>query len=56
MDPDDYDRELARRLRIIEEPGYDDPARRDVPRFDVALLVVGTVLLVVAMWLWGAPA
>lgn len=53
---DDFDRELQARLAVIEEPGYVDPARADLPIRDLAVLAVLGVLLVVAMVLWSYPA
>jgi hypothetical protein len=56
MNTDRYEAELSRRLVTIEDPDYDDPARADLPRTDLVLLLVGAVVVVVAMWLWGYPA
>jgi hypothetical protein len=56
MNTDRYEAELSRRLATIEDPDYDDPARADLPRTDLVLLLVGVVVVVVAMWLWGYPA
>jgi hypothetical protein len=56
MEDDGYERELQRRLTVIEDPLYDDPARHDLPRLDVAMLLLGTLVLVGLMWMWGAPA
>jgi hypothetical protein len=53
---DDFDRELQARLAVIEDPGYDDPARADLPARDILLLVVLGALLVVAMIVWSYPA
>jgi hypothetical protein len=56
MNTDRYEAELSRRLATIEDLDYDDPARADLPRIDLVLLLVGVVVVVVAMWLWGYPA
>jgi len=56
MNTDRYDAELSRRLTTIEDHDYDDPARTDLPRTDMVALVVGVIVVVVAMWLWGYPA
>jgi hypothetical protein len=56
MNTDRFEAELSRRLATIEDPGYDDPARADLPRADLILLAVGVVVVVIAMWLWGYPA
>src|SRR3712207_2132601 len=53
MDVDRFEAELSRRLATIEDPEYDDPARADLPRTDLVVLVVGVIVVVVAMWLWG---
>ena len=53
---DDFDRELQARLAVIEDPGYVDPAREDLPARDVVVLVVLGALLVVAMIWWSYPA
>jgi hypothetical protein len=53
---DDFERELRHRLTLIEDPGYVDPARRDLPALDLVLLTAVGGCLIVAMWLWGYPA
>lgn len=55
MDTDRYEAELRRRLATVEDPHYDDPARKDLPRTDLIVLAVGVVVVVVAAWLWGYP-
>jgi hypothetical protein len=55
MNTDRYEAELSRRLAAIEDPEYDDPARADLPRADLLVLLVCVVVLVVAMWAWGYP-
>ncbi|MDP5182010.1 hypothetical protein QOZ88_05115 [Blastococcus sp. BMG 814] len=52
----DFDRELQARLAVIEDPGYVDPARADLPGRDLALLVVLGGLLIVLMIVWSYPA
>lgn len=53
---DDFQRELQARLAVIEDPGYVDPARADLPARDLTLLVVLGGLLVVLMIWWSYPA
>ncbi len=53
---DDFDRELQERLAVIEDPGYVDPARDDLPRRDVVLLAVLGALVIVLMIVWSYPA
>ncbi|WP_199580416.1 hypothetical protein [Blastococcus sp. TBT05-19] len=53
---DDFERELQARLAVIEDPGYVDPARADLPARDIVLLVVLGALLVLAMIVWSYPA
>jgi hypothetical protein len=55
MDDDRFEAELSRRLAVVDDPDYDDPARADLPRTDLVLLAVGVVVVLVAMWLWGYP-
>jgi hypothetical protein len=55
MNVDRFEAELSRRLTVVEDPDYDDPARADLPRADLVLLLVGVVVVLVAMWLWGYP-
>src|SRR5688500_17287450 len=38
MDVDRFEAELSRRLAVVEDPDYDDPARADLPRTDLVLL------------------
>ena len=56
MDSGNYEAELERRLTIIEDPAYDDPARGNLPRLDLIVLLIATAVVVTAMWVWGAPA
>ncbi len=53
---DDFDRELHARLAVIEDPGYVDPARADLPARDLVLLAVVGALVVVLMIVWSYPA
>jgi hypothetical protein len=48
----ELDRELERRLAIIESTGAEDPARRDLSAIDFILLAVLVVLTSVLMFLW----
>ncbi|MGH3085986.1 MAG: hypothetical protein ACRDSJ_01550 [Rubrobacteraceae bacterium] len=49
----EFDEELERRLRRIEAPDYDDPARRDLPTLDLVLLAAIILVTVVVMYWWG---
>lgn len=53
--PVDADEELNRRLDVIEDPSYLDPAQRDLSALDYLLLVAINVALVGAMlwYAWG---
>jgi len=53
---DDFDRALETRLAVIEDPGYEDPARMDLPARDLVLLAVLGVLTIVLMIVWSSPA
>jgi len=45
--------ELERRLRQIEDPGYDDPAQAPLPGSDIALLLgLALVLSLLAFLVW----
>lgn len=45
--------ELERRLDILEQPDYDDPARRDLSGAEFAVLAALTVAVSLLAWLWG---
>lgn len=49
------DAELARRLAVLADPGYDDPARRDLTGLDYLLLAALNVTVTVLMlwYAWG---
>lgn len=51
-----YEDELARRLAIIEDPMHEDAARHNLPRRDILILASVAAVVVIVMWLWGAPA
>ena len=53
---DDFDRELQARLAVIEDRGYVDSARADLPARDLVLLAVLGGLLIVLMIVWSYPA
>lgn len=55
MDTADFHQELDRRLAIIEDPGYDDPAQADLPARDWILLLVGCVVVIGIALAWGYP-
>ena len=56
MDEREFEAELERRLRVIEDPSHDDPARQDLPARDLVVLAALGAVLVVLMWVWGYPA
>lgn len=47
------DGELERRLEILEDPDYEDPARKDLPTLDLVFLAILVVVTVVVMYWWG---
>jgi hypothetical protein len=51
--PEGLDRELERRLAVLEAEGDEDPAREDLPALDYVLLATLVVLTCVLMFLWG---
>jgi hypothetical protein len=51
--PEEPDRELERRLSILETEGAEDPAREDLPALDYVVLATLVVLTCVLMFLWG---
>ena len=51
--PEEPDRELERRLEILEAEEAEDPAREDLPALDYVLLATLVVLTCVLMFLWG---
>ncbi|MGH3518637.1 MAG: hypothetical protein ACRDQ7_14705 [Haloechinothrix sp.] len=55
MDAVQFRRELDRRLAIIEDPDYDDPACADLPVRDLLILLFASVVVIGAMLLWGYP-
>lgn len=55
MGSDDFESELARRLAVLEDPEYVDPARRDLPARDLVLLTAVGALVIALMWWWGYP-
>lgn len=49
----EFNEELERRLQMIEQPDYEDPARNDLPYVDLVLLTVVIFFTVVLMYWWG---
>ncbi len=45
--------ELERRLSVIESPGYEDPARRNLPAVDYVTLAALVAVTTVVAYLWG---
>lgn len=47
-------RELNRRLNIVSDPNYGDPARVDIPGRDLGIWFAATAtILIVAIVMWG---
>lgn len=55
MDSAEFRRELDRRLDIIEDPDFHDPARQDLPGRELAWLAAASLVLIIAMLAWGYP-
>ena len=45
--------ELERRLSVIGAPGYEDPAREDLPALDYLLLAALVVITTLVAYVWG---
>jgi hypothetical protein len=45
--------ELERRLSVIEAPGYEDPARQNLPALDYLLLAALVVITTIVAYVWG---
>jgi len=50
---DELREELERRLALLEDPAYDDPARGDLPGRDIALVAALVVVICIVAYLWG---
>lgn len=48
-----FEEELERRLALLEASGYEDPARRDLPTLDLAIVAIVVLAAVVVLYLWG---
>lgn len=55
MDTAEFRAELDRRLEIIEDPGYHDPANTDLPGRDLLILVLASVVVIALLMAWGYP-
>lgn len=55
MDATEFRAELDRRLAVIADPEYDDPAARDLPARDLLILLAGSVILIAVLLAWGYP-
>jgi hypothetical protein len=55
VDGNEFRRELDRRLAVVEDPAYEDPARADPPVRDLVLLLVASVAVIAAALWWGYP-
>ena len=51
--PEEPDRELERRLALLDSEGAEDPARKDLSALDYVVLATLVVLVCVLMFLWG---
>lgn len=49
----DLNEELRRRLAVLEDPNYEDPAQRNLSLQDFLLLTALVVLTVVVSYAWG---
>lgn len=56
MNDSQYEAELERRLAIVEDPAYVDPARTELTRTDWTWLFVGSAIVIAAAFVWGYPA
>lgn len=55
MDSVEFHEELERRLAVVEDPGYSDPAAAELPARDWLFLAAGSLVLIVALMVWGYP-
>lgn len=55
MDDNEFRRELDRRLAVVEDPAYEDPAGADLPARDLVILLVASVAVIAAALGWGYP-
>lgn len=55
MDAAEFRQELERRLVVLEDPAYDDPAMADLPTRDLLALLIGGIVVIVALLVWGYP-
>ncbi|WP_216216807.1 hypothetical protein [Amycolatopsis aidingensis] len=55
MDNAEFRRELDRRLDLLADPSYPDPARAGLPSRDLTVLAVLAVGLITALLAWGYP-
>ncbi|MGH3450922.1 MAG: hypothetical protein ACRDQW_09350 [Haloechinothrix sp.] len=51
----EFRHELDRRLAIVEDHDYEDPAKADLPGRDLVLLLIAGALIISAMFWWGYP-
>ena len=48
-----FEEELERRLAVLEASDYEDPARKDLPAVDFAIVAILVVAATVLLYWWG---
>ncbi len=48
-----FDDELSRRLDLLEQPDYDDPARIDLSGREIVIFLVVSAVVMLLVHLWG---
>ena len=55
MSDSNFDAELERRIRLLEDPASGERVLPDLPVRDVVLAVLGVAVLTVVLLIWGYP-
>lgn len=55
MESGEFQRELERRLGILDDPEYPDPARAELPARDLIALLTMAVIVIAALLTWCYP-
>lgn len=55
MTDDNFDDELERRLRLLEDPASGEAPLANLPWRDVAAAVIGLAVISVLLLVWGYP-
>ncbi|WP_313404517.1 hypothetical protein [Aeromicrobium sp.] len=55
MTDDNFDEELERRLRLLEDPASGEGPLENLPWQDVAAAVIGLAVISVLLLVWGYP-